>query len=62
MSPLWAVVLALGLLQSMAIYVPVRQYEGATFFDGWAYYGNVDNTTWGASSISYPRSVRRGIE
>ncbi|KAJ3539105.1 hypothetical protein NMY22_g4883 [Coprinellus aureogranulatus] len=25
----------------------VDAYEGQTFFDGWAYYGNVDNTTWG---------------
>jgi len=30
-----------------AIYAPLREYAGSTFFDRWAYYGNVDNTTWG---------------
>jgi len=30
------------------IYVPLREYAGQSFFDGWDYYGNVDNTTWGA--------------
>ncbi|RXW23623.1 hypothetical protein EST38_g2236 [Candolleomyces aberdarensis] len=37
----------LNALPCLAAYVPLRQYEGSTFFDGWAYYGNVDNTTWG---------------
>ncbi|KIM38749.1 glycoside hydrolase family 16 protein [Hebeloma cylindrosporum] len=30
-----------------AIYMPLREHAGSTFFDRWAYYGNVDNTTWG---------------
>lgn len=34
---------------ALALYHPVREYAGPTFFDGWAYYGNVDNTTWGVS-------------
>ncbi|KAG6850215.1 hypothetical protein H0H93_016394 [Arthromyces matolae] len=32
---------------SLAIYVPLREYSGATFFDAWDFYGDVDNTTWG---------------
>ncbi|KAJ3520816.1 hypothetical protein NMY22_g12576 [Coprinellus aureogranulatus] len=45
---LWTAVLTLCVVsQAAASYLPVRQYEGQTFFDGWAYYGNVDNTTWG---------------
>ncbi|THU85086.1 hypothetical protein K435DRAFT_783462 [Dendrothele bispora CBS 962.96] len=31
----------------LGIYVPLREYSGQSFFDGWDYYGNVDNTTWG---------------
>ena len=31
----------------LAIYSPLHEYRGATFFDGWDYWGNVDNTTWG---------------
>ncbi|KAF8187147.1 concanavalin A-like lectin/glucanase domain-containing protein [Pholiota molesta] len=30
-----------------AIYNPVTEYAGDAFFDKFAYYGNVDNTTWG---------------
>ncbi|KAG5637804.1 hypothetical protein H0H81_003136 [Sphagnurus paluster] len=30
-----------------AIYVPLHEYAGSTFFDGWDFWGNVDNTTWG---------------
>ncbi|KJA17743.1 glycoside hydrolase family 16 protein [Hypholoma sublateritium FD-334 SS-4] len=30
-----------------AIYNPQREYAGDTFFNQFAYYGNVDNTTWG---------------
>ena len=30
-----------------AIYNPLREYAGDTFFNQFAYYGNVDNTTWG---------------
>ncbi|KAJ2931045.1 hypothetical protein H1R20_g6053, partial [Candolleomyces eurysporus] len=40
----------LNALPCLAAYVPLRQYEGSTFFEGWAYYGNVDNTTWGTIS------------
>lgn len=36
-----------------AAYVPLREYAGATFFDGWDYWGNVDNTTWGESEIEH---------
>lgn len=41
-------VIFLGLVgHACGRYFPVREYAGPTFFDGWAYYGNVDNTTWG---------------
>ena len=30
-----------------ALYHPVREYAGSTFFDRWTYYGNYDNTTQG---------------
>ncbi|KAF9476798.1 hypothetical protein BDN70DRAFT_881992 [Pholiota conissans] len=33
--------------QVEAIYNPHIEYAGPTFFDKFAYYGNVDNTTWG---------------
>jgi hypothetical protein len=41
-------ILALQLSQVYGIYVPLREYAGSTFFDEWDYWGNVDNTTWGA--------------
>ncbi|KAJ4470245.1 concanavalin A-like lectin/glucanase domain-containing protein [Lentinula aciculospora] len=34
-------------LPSTAIYTPLREYAGDSFFSGWDYYGNVDNTTLG---------------
>ncbi|KAK2465861.1 hypothetical protein APHAL10511_001502 [Amanita phalloides] len=39
--------LLLALTQVQAIYYPVREYRGRSFFDRWDFYGNVDNTTWG---------------
>ena len=33
--------------QVNAIYNPLIEYAGSTFFDKFSYYGNVDNTTWG---------------
>ncbi|TFK33201.1 hypothetical protein BDQ12DRAFT_691529 [Crucibulum laeve] len=30
-----------------AIYMPVREYAGTSFFDRWDFYGFYDNTTWG---------------
>ncbi|KAG6907308.1 hypothetical protein DXG01_009472, partial [Tephrocybe rancida] len=32
---------------SIAVYQPLREYAGNTFFDAWDYWGNIDNTTWG---------------
>ncbi|KAF9528060.1 glycoside hydrolase family 16 protein [Crepidotus variabilis] len=40
-------VLSCLISDASAIYTPLREYAGNTFFDNWAYYGNVDNTTWG---------------
>ena len=46
--PLLSLVLhSLLALQVQAVYYPVREYSGSTFFDRWDFYGNVDNTTWG---------------
>nr|GAT47609.1 predicted protein [Mycena chlorophos] len=28
------------------IYYPVREYSGATFFDAWTFYDNIDDTNW----------------
>jgi hypothetical protein len=39
-------------LQAKAVYYPVREYSGSTFFDGWDFYGNVDNTTWGEQTVT----------
>jgi hypothetical protein len=36
-------------LETRALYYPLREYSGSTFFDKWDYYGFVDNTTWGES-------------
>ena len=34
-------------IQVRALYYPVREYQGSTFFDLWDFYGGVDNTTLG---------------
>ncbi|KAJ6471072.1 hypothetical protein C8R47DRAFT_1200243 [Mycena vitilis] len=34
-------------LRSAATYYPLIEYSGTTFFDGWDFYGAIDNTTWG---------------
>lgn len=39
--------LSLATSQTQALYYPLREYAGSTFFDKWDYYGFVDNTTWG---------------
>ncbi|KAF5334392.1 hypothetical protein D9611_013556 [Ephemerocybe angulata] len=45
-----------------AVYAPVRQYEGSTFFDQWAFYGNVDNTTWGnVTYLDEPNAVSKKL-
>jgi len=41
--------LFLATSQTRALYYPLREYSGSTFFDKWDYYGFVDNTTWGES-------------
>lgn len=51
--------------QVSAIFLPLREYSGSTFFDAWDFYGNIDNTTWGewryGSSIGL-RSNSFGLE
>ncbi|PPQ92756.1 hypothetical protein CVT25_003865 [Psilocybe cyanescens] len=50
------------LCQVSAIYLPLREHAGATFFDGWAYYGNVDNTTWGnVTYLDQPTATTKGL-
>nr|GAT48809.1 predicted protein [Mycena chlorophos] len=39
--------LPLAFRSAAAIYYPVREYSGDTFFDSWSFYDNVDDTTWG---------------
>ncbi|KAJ7613624.1 glycoside hydrolase family 16 protein, partial [Mycena polygramma] len=34
-------------LRAAATYYPLIEYSGTTFFDGWDFYGAIDNTTWG---------------
>ncbi|KAG6888516.1 hypothetical protein C0995_007759 [Termitomyces sp. Mi166 len=47
MRLLSALALLAAASSSTAIYVPLREYSGNTFFDTWDFWGNVDNTTWG---------------
>ncbi|KAH9482161.1 putative glycosidase C21B10.07 [Psilocybe cubensis] len=45
-----------------ADYLPFREHAGASFFDGWAYYGNVDNTTWGnVTYLDQPGAQTKGL-
>ncbi|KAF8329884.1 glycoside hydrolase family 16 protein [Amanita rubescens] len=49
-------------LQAKAVYYPVREYSGSTFFDGWDFYGNVDNTTWGnVTYVNQTTAVSQGL-
>ncbi|GLB34393.1 putative glycoside hydrolase family 16 protein [Lyophyllum shimeji] len=45
--PVAALVVLAVTSSTSAIYVPLREYAGSTFFDAWDFWGNVDNTTWG---------------
>ncbi|KAF8971847.1 concanavalin A-like lectin/glucanase domain-containing protein [Flammula alnicola] len=48
--------------QASAIYNPVREYAGDNFFNKFAYYGNVDNTTWGnVTYLDQPTAVSKGL-
>ncbi|KAJ7093400.1 glycoside hydrolase family 16 protein [Mycena belliarum] len=46
-TALFALTLLARCLPSSATYYPFVNYEGATFFDGFDFYGAIDNTTWG---------------
>jgi len=39
--------LALFISLASAAYSPFREYSGTSFFDGFDFYGAIDNTTWG---------------
>ncbi|KAJ7258421.1 concanavalin A-like lectin/glucanase domain-containing protein, partial [Mycena haematopus] len=39
--------LAFGAFRAAATYYPLIEYSGTTFFDGFDFYGAIDNTTWG---------------
>ncbi|KAG6835748.1 hypothetical protein H0H93_015017 [Arthromyces matolae] len=39
--------LAVACSLSLAIYVPLTEYAGETFFDAWDFDGTIDDTTWG---------------
>ncbi|KAJ7027788.1 glycoside hydrolase family 16 protein [Mycena alexandri] len=47
--------LALFALKAAAQYYPYVEYSGTTFFDGWDFYGAIDNTTWG--NVTYVDSA-----
>ncbi|KAG6868112.1 hypothetical protein C0993_007490 [Termitomyces sp. T159_Od127] len=47
MDLLHAFALLAAISPAAAIYAPLREYSGNTFFDAWDFWGNVDNTTWG---------------
>ena len=38
-----------------AVYSLVREYSGASFFDRWDFYGNIDDTTWGKWLTGLPK-------
>lgn len=43
-----AALLALALLSSQVVAFDVlKEYSGQSFFDGWEFYGYIDNLTWG---------------
>lgn len=42
-----AILLAFCALRAAATYYPLIEYSGTTFFDGFDFYGAIDNTTWG---------------
>ncbi|KAF8187179.1 concanavalin A-like lectin/glucanase domain-containing protein [Pholiota molesta] len=45
-----------------AIYNPILEHAGATFFDRFSYYGNVDNTSWGnATYLDQPSAVAQKL-
>ncbi|KAJ7754175.1 concanavalin A-like lectin/glucanase domain-containing protein [Mycena maculata] len=46
-TPLALFLGAAWLGRAAAIYYPLIEYSGTTFFDGWDFYGAIDNTTWG---------------
>ncbi|KAF8635259.1 hypothetical protein AX15_000482 [Amanita polypyramis BW_CC] len=45
--PLLSLLAASLAAQVGALYYPLREYKGTSFFDRWDFYGNVDDTTWG---------------
>ncbi|KAJ7689938.1 concanavalin A-like lectin/glucanase domain-containing protein [Mycena rosella] len=51
MTRLIPLALLLRTLAASATYYPFVSYSGATFFDGFDFYGAIDNTTWG--NVSY---------
>jgi len=54
MHSLWALCfLPFLVCHVTAVFMPIREHAGSTFFDRWAYYGNVDNTTWGELSGAF---------
>jgi len=43
----WALTLSFILYWSVAGYQIIRDYSGDTFFNGWEFYGFIDNLSWG---------------
>lgn len=48
----WSILGALLIASSHAVaFDVIRDYSGSTFFDGWDFYGNLDNLTLGTSLV-----------
>ncbi|KAK0443985.1 concanavalin A-like lectin/glucanase domain-containing protein [Desarmillaria tabescens] len=47
MKILTLILLLARILFTHALYAPLREYAGQSFFSGWNFPGNYDNTTWG---------------
>ncbi|TFK74516.1 hypothetical protein BDN72DRAFT_813017 [Pluteus cervinus] len=49
-------------LLTVAQFLPLREYAGQSFFDGWDYYGFYDNTTWGnVTYLDQPDAVSQRL-
>ncbi|KAL1736010.1 glycoside hydrolase family 16 protein [Schizophyllum commune] len=49
-------------LCTLADYYPLREYSGGNFFNGWEFYDDVDNTTWGnVRYVDQTTAIEQGL-
>ncbi|KAL1740054.1 glycoside hydrolase family 16 protein [Schizophyllum fasciatum] len=49
-------------LYTLADYYALREYSGDSFFSGWEFYDNVDNTTWGnVRYVDQATAINQGL-